>query len=128
MGRYTHLFDLSGRRALVIGAGSGIGRAAAHGLASFGAEVVCADVREEAAAETAAMIAADGGVASAQKVDLRSADEVEALIAALPSLDILVTTPSINVRKPMVEITEEEFERVVGLNLRGTFLALRAAG
>lgn len=128
MGRYAQLFDLSGRTALVIGAGSGIGRAAAHGLASFGARVVCADVREEAAAESAAIIAADGGIADARKVDLRSADEVDALIAALPALDILVTTPSINVRKPMVDLTEEEFDRVVGLNLRGTFLALRAAG
>lgn len=128
MSQYKGLFDLTGRTALVVGAGSGIGRAAAHGLASFGANVVCADMRSDAVAETAMQIVTDGGAAAAQTVDMRNSTEIDDLVTSMPTLDILVSTPSINVRKPFVEITDEEFDRVVGLNLRGTFMLLRAVG
>ncbi len=128
MNRYATLFDLSGRTALVVGAGSGIGQAAAQGLAAFGAHVVCADIAAGAAEATVAAIAADGGTATAATVDLRVGAQIDELIAALPALDILVSTPSINVRKPMLDLTEEDFDRIVGLNLRGTFSLLRAGG
>jgi len=128
MNRYATLFDLSGRTALVVGAGSGIGQAAAQGLAAFGAHVVCADIAAGTAEATVAAIAADGGTATAATVDLRVGAQIDELIAALPALDILVSTPSINVRKPMLDLTEEDFDRIVGLNLRGTFSLLRAGG
>ena len=128
MNHYTSLFDLSGRTALVVGAGSGIGQASALALAAFGAHVVCADLATDAAQATVAAIAADGGAATAATVDLRAGAQVEELVATLPTLDILVSTPSINVRKPMLELTEEDFDRIVGLNLRGTFSLLRACG
>jgi NAD(P)-dependent dehydrogenase (short-subunit alcohol dehydrogenase family) len=122
------LFDLSGRTAVVVGAGSGIGRAAALGLAAFGAQVVCADVNAEAAAETAAAIEAEDGQALPAALDMRDGASVRALFETLPRLDVLVSTPSINVRKPLLQISSEEFERVVGLNLVGTFTLLREAG
>lgn len=128
MNHYASLFDLSGRTALVVGAGSGIGQASALALAAFGAHVVCADIAVDAAQTTVAAIVADGGAASAATVDLRASAQVDELVAALPALDILVSTPSINVRKPMLELTEEDFDRIVGLNLRGTFSLLRAGG
>ena len=128
MNTYRHLFDLTGRTALVVGAGSGIGQAAAQGLAAFGAQVVCADIRAEAAEGTAAAIRADGGAASSQTLDLRDSGQVDAAVAELPALDILVSTPSINVRKPLLAYADDEFDRVVNLNLRGTFFLLRAAG
>lgn len=128
MSRYAHLFDLTGRTALVVGAGSGIGQAAAAGIAAFGATVICADVRADDAAATAAQIADEGGRATAQVVDLRERAAVDALVAGLPALDILVATPGINVRKPLLALSDEEFDRVVELNLRGAFFLLRAAG
>ena len=67
-----------------------------------------------------------GGTAAA--VDLRQWEEVDAWVDALPALDILISTPSINVRQPMLHLTEQDFDRIVGLNLRGTFSLLRAGG
>jgi NAD(P)-dependent dehydrogenase (short-subunit alcohol dehydrogenase family) len=116
---YAKLFDLSNRTALVIGAGSGIGRESARGLADFGAEVICADRNLEAAQETAA---ATGG----QALELDITDLVQ--LANLPEeIDILVCTPSINVRRRMLEYTPDDFDRVVALNLKGTFFAMQAA-
>ncbi len=128
MNHYASLFDLSGRTALVVGAGSGIGQASALALAAFGAHVVCADIVVDAAQSTAAAIADANGSAIAATVDLRDRGQIGELVASLPALDILVSTPSINVRKPMLELTEEDFDRVIGLNLRGTFSLLRAGG
>lgn len=128
MNHYASLFDLSGRTALVVGAGSGIGQASALALAAFGAHVVCADIVVDAAQSTAAAIADANGSAIAATVDLRDRGQIGELVASLPALDILVSTPSINVRKPMLELTEEDFDRVIGLNLRGTFSLLRSGG
>jgi NAD(P)-dependent dehydrogenase (short-subunit alcohol dehydrogenase family) len=124
---YRSLFDLSGRRAFVVGAGSGIGSAAARGLAAFGAEVVSADLDLGAAKATAQAIEAGGGSSTSAAVDLASAESVEALFGDGP-VDILVCTPAVNVRKRLLDYSEEEFERVVGLNLKGTFFAMRSAG
>ena len=122
---YRALFDLTGRTALVVGAGSGIGRASAEGLAAFGARVFCADVNREAAEETAAGIREAGYQAEAHYVDIRSSDSIRDLLAQTGPVDILVSTPSINVRKPMLEISDEEFDRVISINLKGTFQLLR---
>src|ERR671920_1556090 len=73
---YRSMFDLSGRTALIVGAGSGIGEASAHGLAAFGAHVVCADVNSEAADNTASEIASEGGEAEAIELDLTDPDSV----------------------------------------------------
>ncbi|MBL8057056.1 MAG: SDR family oxidoreductase [Anaerolineales bacterium] len=128
MDNFRLLFDLTGRRALVVGAGSGIGQAAAQGLAAFGAEVVCADVNAAGNAATVAAIQAQDGQARAVALDMRDAASVEAGLAEAGALDVLVSTPSINVRKPLLEISDAEFDRVIDLNLKGTFRLLRAAG
>lgn len=123
--RYRDLFDLRGRSALVIGAGSGIGKAGAEALAAFGADVLCADLDTTAAAETAAGIVASGGSASSTAVDIGDPASVEAVVA---EPDIVVSTPAINVRKKMLSLSEDEFRRVVDLNLRGTFNVMTTAG
>ena len=123
---YSKLFDLSGRRALVIGGASGIGRASCFGLASFGAHVVCADVNLAMAEEAAREIKAEGRSAEALGVDLRDGQSVEAAARRVGVPDALVVTPSINVRKPLLDLTDEEFDRVIDLNLKGAFRALRA--
>ncbi len=128
MQAYRNLFDLSGKTAVVIGGASGIGEAAAHGLAAFGAKVVVADLNREAAEKVAQAIQSEGGQAEAAEVDLCSGESVNALLSSTDRLDILVCTPAINVRKPLLDIGEDEFDRVLELNLKGTFRALKAAG
>jgi len=123
---YLSMFNLSGRTALVVGAASGIGEASAHGLAAFGARVIAADLNLAAAEQVAAAIVAQGGQAQAVALDMRDSASIATALAGLGPVDILVSTPSINVRKPMLEITDEEFDRVIGLNLKGTFMLLKA--
>lgn len=125
---YRDLFDLSGRHALVIGAGSGIGEAVAGGLAAFGAHVVCADRDGAAAAATAAALTEAGGSAEGATVDITERERVDALVGGMEAIDVLVSTPAINVRKPLLDTTPEEFDRVIDLNLRGNLFAMQAAG
>lgn len=128
----SRLFDLSGRSVAVVGAGSGIGAAIAEGCAAHGAMVRCLDRDGDAAARVAAGIQAENGAADADTLDLLDPD---ALRQALESsrgphgrLDGLVVTPGVNVRKPLLAYSQEEFQRVVRLNLEGAFLALREGG
>ncbi len=125
---YRDLFDLTGRHALVIGAGSGIGRATARGLADFGARVVAADSNADAARATAEELATLGYDAGSAGVDITDESQVNELVASLPQLDVLVCTPSINVRKRLTDITSDEFDRVITVNLKGSFNVMRAAG
>lgn len=123
---YHSLFNLNSRTALVVGAASGIGAAAAHGLAAFGARVVAADLNLGMAEKVAADIAAQGGQTQAVGMDIRDSASIAAAVERVGVVDVLVSTPSINVRKPMLEISDEEFDRVINLNLKGTFMLLKA--
>jgi NAD(P)-dependent dehydrogenase (short-subunit alcohol dehydrogenase family) len=125
---YKNLFNLEGKTAIVVGAASGIGQAAARGLADFGAKVIVADVNIEGASATAQMIREAGGTAEVRIANLSDAASVTALFAGLEQVDIMVCTPAINVRKRLLDYTDEEFDKVVGLNLKGNFRLLREAG
>src|SRR5215204_3969159 len=125
---YRSMFDLSGKSALVVGAGSGIGEASAQGLATFGARVVCADVDAEAAQNTAGEISSEGGKAKALELDMTDPRSVDAAVEQVGTPDVLVSTPSVNVRKPVLEITDEEFDLIIELNLKGTFRLIRNFG
>ncbi|MCK9894766.1 SDR family oxidoreductase [Frankia sp. AgB32] len=124
--------DLTGKVAAVVGAASGIGQAIAIGLAEQGAVVECADVDTVGLEQTVAEILAAGGTAKASTVDVRSSAEVDDLFARVVtdrgSLDIAVGTPGINIRKPLVDYTDEEYTAVTDVNLRGSFNVLRGAG
>ncbi|MDE1177965.1 MAG: SDR family NAD(P)-dependent oxidoreductase [Edaphobacter sp.] len=125
---YKKLFDLAGKKALVVGAGSGIGEAAALGLAAHGAHVICGDLNVEGAQKVVDAIKSTGGSAEALAFDLRDGEAVKTTLAGLDDLDVLVSTPAINVRKQLLDMSEEEFDRVMTLNLKGTFRLITAAG
>jgi NAD(P)-dependent dehydrogenase (short-subunit alcohol dehydrogenase family) len=125
------LFRLDGKVALIAGAASGIGQAAAHGLASAGALAICADVNQAGAEETAAGIRAGGGQAEAVVLNILDEAAVAAAVKAIHEkhgrIDVLVSTPAVNVRKPLLNYTGEEFDKVIDLNLKGTFFIMQAA-
>ena len=125
---YRSLFDLSTKRAVVVGAGSGIGEAGALALAAHGAEVLCADIDLDAATQTASTIVDGGGAAQSVMVDVENGGSIEAAFAEFGSADVVVCTPAVNVRKSMLDVSEAEFERVVSLNLGGTFRVITQAG
>jgi NAD(P)-dependent dehydrogenase (short-subunit alcohol dehydrogenase family) len=131
---YTRLFRLDGKHALVIGAGSGIGRESALALAAHGARVTCAD-RDLAAAEQTVALGNDPAGDSALAGGLTSYEldvlDDEAIICAatdLGDVDVLVFTAATNVRKRILDYSGEEFDRVVSLNLRASFQLIRAFG
>jgi NAD(P)-dependent dehydrogenase (short-subunit alcohol dehydrogenase family) len=125
---YRALFELGGRRALVVGAGSGIGAASAEGLGAFGAEVICADVNEATARATAERITDLGGKAEAMAFDVTDPTAASRTVAALGVPDVLVTTPAVNVRKRLVQLSDEEFDKVIDVNLKGAFRLFREFG
>lgn len=122
---YTSLFRLDGRQVLVIGSGSGIGRETALALAAHGAEVICADRDLTTARATADLI---GGTATARQLDVLDTAAVSAAAAELDRLSVLVFTAATNVRKRLADYTVEDFDRVVGLNLRASFDLIRTFG
>ena len=122
---YGRLFRLDGRSAVVVGAGSGIGREAALALAAHGARVACCDLDQEAAEQTAVRA---GGQASSEQVDVLSREAVFDLAQRHQGAEILVFTAGINVRKPLLDYQDSEFDRVVDLNLRGSFHLIQAFG
>lgn len=119
------LFRLDGRTALVVGAGSGIGAAVASGLAIYGARVVCADARLDAAEATATAV---GDPATAMHLDLLDPAAPAAGLEAIGTPDVLVTTPAINVRKRIADYGDDDLDRVVDLNLKGVFRLCRTFG
>ena len=121
---YARLFRLDGRRAVVVGAASGIGRESALALAAHGAQVVCADRDLDGARRTAE---AAGQEASAYALDVLDAEAVERAGRELAA-DVLVFTAATNVRKRLLDLSGEEFDRVVALNLKASFGLVRAFG
>jgi NAD(P)-dependent dehydrogenase (short-subunit alcohol dehydrogenase family) len=129
---YRASFRLDGKTALVLGAASGIGRASAEAMAALGAHVICADRDKDGVEAVAAELKQQGAGGAAHVVDAAKADDIGALAAAVMAkhgrIDVAVTTPAIHVRKLMCDYTDEEYDRVADLNLRGTFYFLRAFG
>lgn len=121
---YSRLFRLDGRKAVVVGAGSGIGRESALALAAHGATVVCADRDLTAAGESASM----GPNLVPYALDVLDGGAVARAAEELGPVDVLVFTAATNVRKSLLDYTAEEFERVVALNLRASFDLVRAFG
>jgi NAD(P)-dependent dehydrogenase (short-subunit alcohol dehydrogenase family) len=121
---YERMFRLDGKRAVVVGAGGGIGREIARALAAQGAQVVCADIDEESAAVTAQ---ATGDLVT-YRLDVLDPASVSDAARQLEPVDVLVFTAATNVRKRLVDYSDDEFDRVVSLNLKASFHLIRTFG
>ena len=126
---------LAGMTALVTGAGSGIGHAAAHALGAAGARVVVTELpgRLDRAEATVAELGRTGGEAYALPLDVRDLTSIASCVAAAAEkgagrLDILVNNAGTNVRQPAFDVTEEAWDQVIDTNLKGLFFMAQAAG
>ena len=122
--------QLDGKRAIVTGGGSGIGEAIATGLASAGAHVIVADISEEGAAATVDANAGSPGQVIAHRCDVANGDDVAELVGSaereLGGIDILVNNAGILDLSPALDVSEEAWDRVLGVNLKGAFLCASA--
>ena len=123
--------DFAGQTAIVTGAGRGMGRAIAVAFGGHGANVVVAELDRAAAEEAAREVEAAGGRAAAVIVDIAQVKDVrrlfEAAVAAFGTVDVLVNNAGIGIPKPLLDYTEEDWDRQLGVNLKGTFFATQEA-
>ncbi|MEV4088680.1 SDR family NAD(P)-dependent oxidoreductase, partial [Nonomuraea fuscirosea] len=123
--------DLSGKVAVVTGAGRGLGRAYAEALAAAGAAVIVNDVDAEAASRAAAAITGAGGRAHGVAGPVGSAEVADRLVAAAVEeygrLDVMVTNAGILRDRVLWKMTDDDFDAVIDVHLRGTFTCARAA-
>ena len=126
------MFDLSGRTAIVTGGNSGIGYAIAEGLGRCGAWVVIANRNEQAGRAAVQRLTAQGLGAESVPTDVSVATSVAHLVNTVlehrQRIDILVNSAAVIMRKPVEDFTEEEWDRIMGTNLRGAFLCCRDVG
>lgn len=119
-------FRLDGRRALVTGAGRGIGLACANALAGMGAHVTLA-ARSRAEIETAAdAIVRDGGAAEVLVLDVADVEAVASALAARPAFDVLVNNAGTNRTKPFLDVPVEDFDAIMNLNVRAAYFVAQA--
>ncbi len=119
-------FRLDGRVALITGAGRGIGRSVALAFAQSGAEVWLTSRTQSELDALAAEIKAAGGQAHTAACDITNAQAVNKMIAAIPSLDILINNAGMNLPEPFVKVTEERLDQVLNLNVRSIFVTAQA--
>ena len=118
------------RVSLVTGAGSGIGRAIAEKLAREGERVVVNDLEQASAEEVVAGIEESGGEATSAPGDVSDPEDVGRMVErareAFGPIEVLVNNAGYGQQKPFVELTVEDFDRMIGVHLRGTFLCTSA--
>lgn len=128
----TKLFSLEGRVAVVTGAGRGLGRTMALALAAAGADVVVSS-RTQGEIDTArdeirALGRRSEAIAADCTDEAQSERLIEGAVASLGRIDVLVNNAGINIRKPVLELSLDEYRQVLTTNLEGYFLCGRAAG
>ena len=125
-------FGLKGKVAAVVGGGSGLGRSIAGGLAEAGARIAILDLEGEKAAEVAAEIGQQGSEAKAFTVDVTSTKSMEhglgQVLAAFDHVDILINSAGISHNDAAIDITSETWDRVIAVNLTGTFVSCQVFG
>jgi NAD(P)-dependent dehydrogenase (short-subunit alcohol dehydrogenase family) len=128
----NQMFDLTGRVAVVTGGHGGIGQAIALGLADAGAEVVVASRNLKALGEVVKEIEAKGRKSLAVSVDVSSEKQVQTMVDTImqvfPRIDILVNAAGLAIRRPADSFPIDEWQQVMDINTRGTFLCCQAVG
>ena len=126
----SNIIDLSGKTAIVTGGAMGIGYGIAYRLAEAGTAVVIADINKEAANEAAAKLSARGWQAVVIAVDVSDQVQVAAMVAATVavhgSVDILVNNAGVYPNAPVMQLSSEQFDTIISINLKGVFLCTRA--
>ncbi len=131
MKHLSELLDLKGKAAIVTGGAKGIGYGIAYRLAEAGAAVLIADMDEAAATKAAKGLEAKGWKASAIKCDVSDEEQVKSMVQdcrkQFGSVDILVNNAGIYPQEPVADMTQDEFEKVMDVNLRSVFLTTKHA-
>jgi len=126
------IFDLSGKIAVVTGGNRGIGFGIARGLAKAGATVVIANRDKASGQKAAELLGREGFNVVAIPTDVNSVSSIEAMVSKVINdfgrIDILVNNAGILLRKPIIEVTEEDFDQVINTNLRGLFFCCQLVG
>lgn len=121
--------DLKEQVALVTGAGQGIGRASALALARAGADLALVDINEETLAETAALVEAEGRSASTIRADLGNVADIDRMVAEAVAvfgrIDTLVNNAGVTRRAYIMDLTEEDWDRIHRVNAKGVFFCLQ---
>jgi NAD(P)-dependent dehydrogenase (short-subunit alcohol dehydrogenase family) len=122
---------LKDKVAIITGAASGIGKATALTFGREGAKVMCADINGDGAEATARTIADTGGEAASIKTDVIQEDDIKEMISATVTrwgrLDVLYNNAGIGVGNPVTQVSLEEWDRIIDINLRGVFLGTKYA-
>lgn len=125
------LFGLSGKVALVTGAGQGLGRGYAVSLAGAGATVICVDRDLESAQQTVGIIKDANGLADALKCDITDLENVKItlkqIVSAYNSIDILVNNAGIEIAEGILDVTPEHYDKIMAVNMRGLFFLSQEA-
>ncbi len=129
---YKDIFDLSGKVAVITGGAGGLGREVACGLAEFGAGVVIADQDRQALTEVENRLEGLGRRALALELDVTDRGSVERaadkVVQQYGKLDILVNAAGINIRRPVKDLSEDEWDKTIDINLKGTYLCCKIMG
>jgi NAD(P)-dependent dehydrogenase (short-subunit alcohol dehydrogenase family) len=122
----TPSLRLDGRRAIVTGASRGIGLASASALAGAGAEVILVARDPELLGKAASALKARGAAVTAVAADITRQSELKGLLQDMGGVDILVNCAGTNIPAPFIEVREEDFDKVMSLNLRAAFFVSQA--
>ena len=127
-------FRLDGQVGIVTGGANGIGRALCEGLAQAGASVIVADLaaQSDRAQEVARAIRSQSGQAESAEMDVTSLSDIQRIVASVATrygrLDFLVNNAGINIRKPVLDYSEDDWDRIEAVNLKGVFFCCQVAG
>lgn len=130
--KYKNAFDFNGKTILITGGGSGIGKECANAFAECGGEVVIADIFGEKAQTVADEVKKNGGISFSIQVDVTEIESIKNMVKKAmehcDKIDIFLNTAGVNVRKPAEDFTENDWDKIISVNLKGAFFVSQEVG